>query len=173
MLKRIKPQFLFSVFLILTLIFFAALIGCTSGQMIINIPMATDDIVGIWEGDLSLADRNGLLYESVLEIAVNDELCFATFTAVENEESEISGFGNILMEGRVAENRLLLISRNNTQEITYEATFAFANLKKTILSGLISRHSTESTDNRAAIDTWQGDLDKRIDPDNSPIVFED
>ena len=57
--------------------------------------------------------------------------------------------------------------------ITYEATYLFANIEKTILTGKISRFSSETTSNRAIVDIWQGDFYKWLDPEKQPIVFED
>ena len=173
MSKRIKLHFLFLVILIVLLLFFPLLIGCTGGRIDINIPMLPDDIVGFWEGDLALTDRNGTIYESTLEIGAFEDSCFATFTALEKEENEVSGFMDISMDGTIVANKLHLISPVVQDGITYEATFAFSNFEKTIRFGFISRFSTDSTESRATIDTWQGNLEKWIDPDKQPISFED
>ncbi len=169
MLKAIKPIVIISLFLT----FFIGLSGCTGGNIHTNITMEGKDLIGLWEGKLTLDDREEFLYESVMEITQASETCWATVSIVQTTEREVIGFTNVLLNGNIIDNKLHLTSLDEKNNITYEATYLFANIEKTILTGKISRFSSETTSNRAIVDIWQGDFYKWLDPEKQPIVFED
>ena len=169
MVKSIKRFVGFGLFFL----FFIGLAGCTGGNINIYIPMELEDLIGRWEGDLTPGEREGQFYESVMEIAQASETCLATVSMVQIAEKDIKGFTDILLSGSIIDNRLHLTSLDQADPISYEATYLFSNKNKTILSGTISRFSTETSSNRIVVDSWHGDYNKWLDPDKQPINFED
>jgi len=169
MLRDIKTLFVFLFFFLL----FFGLVGCGSGPINIHIPMEAESLIGRWEGELTLDKREGGVYETVMELTQASPTCLATISATQTTESEIPGFKDVVLSGEIIDNKLHLTTLRDTRGITFEATYIFLDRKKTILTGKISRHSSETTENRISTDTWQGDLHKWVDPAKQPIVFED
>jgi len=169
MVNCIKRFVGFSLFFLI----FIGLTGCTGGKITIYIPMEIKDLIGIWEGELTLGERDEEFYESVMEITQASETCWATISIVQATERDAEGFTDILLSGSVIQNKLHLSNMDHTNPITYEATYMFTNKEKTIMTGTISRFSSETSSNRIIVDSWQGDFHKWLDPDKQPINFED
>lgn len=164
------------VLVALIALFLMTMMSCVGQKGGGRIPMTSIDLVGIWKGELLYSQRGEGTYTTQMEIAQASGTCMATVTAHSTQATEVIGFTNLLMEGHIIENQLHLVNTTQMAEnslFTYEATFVFADFKKTALSAMISRQSSDGTHTRTLTDCWLGELQKWADPVIQPILFED